>query len=87
MKYRQSSAKEVVEIYMKNLSNVIKESNIFNIYSNDKNKIEEDKKNALHIIWNYILKNICIKICQNEMNEKASELLFKKMDIILIIIS
>ena len=70
MKYRQSSAKEVVEIYMKNLSNVIKESNIFNIYSNDKNKIEEDKKNALHIIWNYILKNICIKICQNEMNEK-----------------
>ena len=70
LRYKQSSAKEVVEIYMKNLTNVIKESEIFNIDTGDKKRLEEDKKDALHIIWNYILKNICIKICQDEMNEK-----------------
>ena len=62
MKYIQRSAKDVVETYMKHLTSVIKESNIF-----DK---AEDRQNALHIIWNYILKNLCIKICENEKNEK-----------------
>ena len=70
IKYRQSSAKEVVEIYMNHLKEVIKESNIFNIESYAKSKIEEDKQNSLHIIWNYILKNLYIKICENEINDK-----------------
>ena len=70
MKYKQSSAKEVVEIYMNHLKEVIKESSIFNIDGYAKNKIEEDKQDALHIIWNYLLKNLYIKICENELNEK-----------------
>ena len=32
--------------------------------------IESDKKKALHIIWNYILKTLCIKIFENEINEE-----------------
>jgi hypothetical protein len=62
MKYRQNSSKEVVELYMKNLTEIIKESPIFNK--------EEERQKALQIIWNYILKNICIKICENNINEK-----------------
>ena len=62
MKYRQNSSKEVVELYMKNLSEIMNESPIFNN--------EEERKKALQIIWNYILKNLCIKICENDMNEK-----------------
>ena len=62
MKYRQSSSKEVVEIYMNNLKEIIKESPIFNN--------EEEREKASQIIWNYILKNLCIKICEKEMNEK-----------------
>ena len=62
MKYRQNSSKEVVELYMKNLSEIMNESPIFNN--------EEEREKALQIIWNYILKNLCIKICENDMNEK-----------------
>ena len=61
-KYKQSCSKEVVEMYMNNLTNVIKQTSIFDN--------EEDRQKALHIIWNYILKNLCIKICENGMNEK-----------------
>ena len=72
---RESSSKEIVEKYMQYLSNLIKDSTIFNIdLSNNseeyRKKIENDKKEALHIIWNYILKTLCIRICENEQNEK-----------------
>ena len=69
MKYKQYSSKEVVETYMSYLTNEIKDSKIFNILGEDKSKIEIDKQKALHIILNYILKNICIKIYENEINE------------------
>jgi hypothetical protein len=62
MKYRQNSSKEVVELYMNNLTEIINESPLFNK--------EEERQKALQIIWNYILKNICIKICENNINEK-----------------
>ena len=71
---RECSSKELVEKYMKYLSNEMKESAIFNkgINNNteENKKIESDKQKALHIIWNYILKTLCIKICENELNEK-----------------
>ena len=72
---RECSSKELVEKYMKYLSSEIQESTIFNTISNNNNedhnkKIENDKQKALHIIWNYILKTLCIKICENELNEK-----------------
>ena len=71
---RECSSKELVEKYMKYLSNEMKESAIFNkgINNNaeENKKIERDKQKALHIIWNYILKTLCIKICENELNEK-----------------
>ena len=78
---RECSSKELVEKYMKFLSNEIKDSTIFNTKSNNKyednlKKIENDKQKALHIIWNYILKTLCIKICENELNEKDKNFRF-----------
>ena len=59
---KESSSKEIVDKYMNYLTNAMQESTIFNS--------EEDKQKALHIIWNYMLKTLCIKICENELNEK-----------------
>jgi hypothetical protein len=70
IKYKQSSSKDVVDIYMSYVENEINESNIFKIYGEDKQQIETDKEKAFHIIWNYILKSLCIKIYENEINEK-----------------
>ena len=71
---RECSSKELVEKYMKYLANAMQDSAIFNIGINntmeENKKIENDKQKALHIIWNYILKTLCIKICENELNEK-----------------
>ena len=76
---KECSSKEIVDKYMNYLSNAMKESTIFNIGLNDNDgetnkKIENDKQKALHIIWNYMLKTICIKICENELNEKDKNL-------------
>ena len=76
---RECSAKEIIDKYMKFLTSAMEESNIFNIGLNDNNeenikKIENDKQKALHIIWNYMLKTLCIKICENELNEKDKNL-------------
>ena len=70
---------EIIDKYMKFLTSAMEESNIFNIGLNDNNeenikKIENDKQKALHIIWNYMLKTLCIKICENELNEKDKNL-------------
>ena len=56
IKYKQSSSKEVVDIYMSYVENEINESNIFKIYGEDKQQIETDKEKAFRVIWNYILK-------------------------------
>ena len=61
-KIKENSSKEIVDKYMQFLSNAMTETIIFNN--------EEDKQKALHIIWNYMLKTLCIKICENELNEK-----------------
>ena len=68
---RGISSKEIIENYLKYLSNEIQENEIFNPELQNINEekiknIEDDKKNALHIIRNYILKTLCIKICENE---------------------
>ena len=70
IKYKQSSSKDVVDIYMSYVENEINESNIFKIYGEDKQQIETDKEKAFRVIWNYILKSLCIKIYENEINEK-----------------
>ena len=67
--FKESSPKEIVEKYMKYLNNAIQESPIFKSGINEK-KNETDKQKALHIIWNYILKTLCIKIVENELSEK-----------------
>ena len=67
---KESSSKEIVERYMKFLSNAMQDSPIFNRKSaHNLNKLESDKENVMHIIWNYILKTLCIRICENELNE------------------
>ena len=67
--FKESSPKEIVEKYMNYLNDAMQDSPIFNTGFNEK-KIENDKKKALHIIWNYILKTLCIKIFENEINEE-----------------
>ena len=67
--FKENSPKEIVENYMKFLNDAMQRSPIFSTGFNAK-KIENDKKKALHIIWNYILKTICIKIFENKINEE-----------------
>ena len=73
---RECSSKELIDKYMKYLTHAIHESTIFNIGSSNNNeeKVEKDKEKALHIIWNCILKTLCIKICENELTEKDKNL-------------
>ena len=60
------SLKDILDIYMNYLSKIIQDHPIFNINnSNDISKVEQKKKNkekVMKIIWNYILKSLCIKI-------------------------
>ena len=67
--FKENSPKEIVENYMNFLNDAMQKSPIFHTGFNAK-KIENDKKKALHIIWNYILKTICIKIFENKINEE-----------------
>ena len=67
IKYRQISSKKVLEIFIKHLNEIIKKNNIFE----DKTNIEQ--KNALNMIKNYILKNIYIKVYQNEFDIKDKQ--------------
>ena len=67
IKYRQISSKKVMEIFIKHLNEIIKKNNIFE----DKTNIEQ--KNALNMIKNYILKNIYIKVYQNEFDIKDKQ--------------
>ena len=85
---RGISSKEIIENYLKYLSDEIQKSEIFNTELQNINEekiknIEADKQNALHIIRNYILKTLCIKICENEKeinNEyKNKDKSFRKM--------
>ena len=81
MKYKQSSAKEVLEIYMNHLKELIEESDIFNNDESMKNTREKEKQNSLYKIRNYILKNIYIKIFENEINDedKTFRMICKKL--------
>ena len=67
------SLKDILDIYMNYLSNLIQDHPMFNINnSNDNNntedtinfkqKKEKNKEKVMKIIWNYILKSLCIKI-------------------------
>jgi hypothetical protein len=60
------STKEIIEIYLNYLFEEIKESTIFNEYSYSNSEKDDDKQKALLVIRNYILKALCIKICENE---------------------
>ena len=75
MKYRQISTKDVLEIFMEHLTELIKASSIF------KEKTDIDIKNSLSMIRNYILKNIYIKVNQNDFDEKDKQfrILCKKL--------
>ena len=75
MKYRQISTKDVLEIFMEHLTEIIKASSIF------KEKTDIDIKNSLSMIRNYILKNIYIKVNQNDFDEKDKQfrILCKKL--------
>ena len=65
------SIKDVLNIYMTYVSKIVKEHYLFNNsnYINDweeemakKGKRDKEKEKVLNIIWNYILKSLCIKI-------------------------
>jgi hypothetical protein len=75
MKYRQISTKDVLEIFMEHLTELIKASSIF------KEKTDIEIKNSLSMIRNYILKNIYIKVNQNDFDEKDKQfrILCKKL--------
>ena len=65
------SPKELLDAYMNYVSTILEKHPIFNkksYYINDnsekkfKEKQEKDKEKVLKLIWNYILKSLCIKI-------------------------
>ena len=66
------SVKEILDIYMNYVTKIVKNHPLFNntpTYTNDyedemaiKEKQDKDKEKVLKIIWNYILKSLCIKI-------------------------
>jgi hypothetical protein len=69
------SPKDILDIYMTFVSNKIDKHPIFkinksNIYDNEnltklKKKQEKNKQKVIKIIWNYILKSLCIKIYES----------------------
>ena len=56
------SPKEILNFYMEFLSKIIKNSSMFNYSNKDLKSLENEKKNIIKIIWNYILKSLCVKI-------------------------
>jgi hypothetical protein len=64
--YKWSSTKEIIEQYMKYLSDEIKQSIIFNDNLINMNEAKKEKEKTLQVIKNYIFKTLCIKICDNE---------------------
>ena len=56
------SPKEILNFYMKVLSQKIEKSSMFNYCNKDLKSLENEKKNIIKIIWNYILKSLCVKI-------------------------
>jgi hypothetical protein len=60
------STKEIIELYLNYLSEKIKKSPIFEDNSDNNSEKNDDKQKALLVIRNYILKALCIKICENE---------------------
>ena len=69
---KTKSPKELLNTYMNYVSTILQKHPIFNkksYYTNDynsekkfKEKQEKDKEKVLKLIWNYILKSLCIKI-------------------------
>lgn len=68
-KFIANSPKEIFDIYMDLIYTKIQKLQIYENDNDDTNNIEEEKKvknKIIKIVWNYILKSLCIEIYKSE---------------------